>query len=50
MEFQLDEFRRHGGKVFSSSDGHKYLCHKSKGNILYLDVFYIKQDVKQVLN
>ena len=46
MEFQIDQFRRLGGKVFSSSDGHKYLCHKSKGNILYLRCVLYKKGCK----
>ena len=36
MEYYIDQYRRNGGKIFSSTDGHKYVCHKSKGEVLYL--------------
>ena len=36
MDYSFDRYKRNAGKVFTSSYGYKYFCHKSKENILYL--------------
>ena len=33
MEYTLDQYRRKGGKIVTTSDGFKYICHKSQNNI-----------------
>ena len=30
MDYSFDQYKRNTGKVFTSSDGYKYFCHKSK--------------------
>ena len=36
MEFTTDEYKRTVGKVFTTSDGNKYIQSKLKGNYIYL--------------
>ena len=36
MEFTTDEYKRSVGKVFTTSDGNKYIQSKLKGNYIYL--------------
>ena len=46
MDYSFDQYKRITGKVFTSSDGYKYLCHKSKENILYLRCVLFMKDCK----
>ena len=36
MEYTLDEYKRAVGKVFTTSDGNKYILSKSNVNFVYL--------------
>ena len=36
MEYTLDQYQRKGGKIVTTSDGFKYIYHKSQNNIHYL--------------
>ena len=46
MEYRTDQYRRNGEKVFSFTDGHKYVCHKIKGNAHYLRCALYKKQCK----
>ena len=46
MEYTIDQYRRKGGKVITSSDGYKYFCHKSKNDIHYLKCTFFKNGCK----
>ena len=46
MDYSFDQYKRNTGKVFTSSDGYKYFCHKSKENILYLRCVLFRKDCK----
>ena len=46
MEYSFDQYKRNTGKVFSSSNGYKYFCHKSIENILYLRCVLFRKDCK----
>ena len=47
MEYSLDQYKRNGGKVFTSTDGNKYLCHKSTESIHYLRCVLYRSDCKR---
>ena len=42
----FDQYKRNTGKVFTSSDGYKYFCHKSKEKFLYLRCVFFRKDCK----
>ena len=46
MEYSFDQYKRNTGKVFTSSNGYKYFCHKSIENILYLRCVLFRKDCK----
>ena len=46
VEYTIDQYRRKGGKVITSSDGYKYFCHKSKNDIHYLKCTFFKNGCK----
>ncbi|KAI6654464.1 hypothetical protein LOD99_860 [Oopsacas minuta] len=46
MEYSFDQYKRNTGKVYTSSDGYKYFCHKSIENILYLGCVLFRKGCK----
>ena len=46
MEYKLDHFRQSNGKVFTTSDGFKYLRYKVMGNETYLRCVLTKKGCK----
>ena len=46
MEYQLGNYVRSSGKIFTSSDGFKYVKYKVKGNHAYLRCVFSKKGCK----
>ena len=46
MEYTTDEYKRSIGKVFTTSDGNKYIQSKLKGNYIYLRCILFRSKCK----
>ena len=46
MEYTTDEYKRSIGKVFTTSDGNKYIQSKLKGNYIYLRCVLFRRKCK----
>ena len=50
MEYTIEEYRRTVGKVFTTSDGNKYIQSKSKDNFVYLRCYCSEMAAKKRAN